>query len=134
MFTYFIQGEQTQLIKIGQTRQDPEKRLAQLQTGSPDKLVLLKAVESEQGYEAHLHRLFQEHNSHGEWYYPVPKLIAFIDKEVDQPKGSGAKNKRQPSLQEAIDKADAYQAQSGETRWWQHYENNVRRHQIIQRE
>ena len=79
MYVYFIQGQSTRLIKIGMTRGYISDRLAQLQSYSPDKLKLLKAVKGDSKYERGLHQQFASVRSHGEWFYPSRGLMAFID-------------------------------------------------------
>ena len=82
LWLYFIQGLQTGLIKIGKTQDfNVDKRLSSLQTGSPDKLILLKAVQYPAKYncEKAVHRHFSEFRVHGEWFTPEPELMDFID-------------------------------------------------------
>lgn len=42
---YFAQADGTELVKIGYTGGDPHKRLSELQTGCPHRLILLTAIE-----------------------------------------------------------------------------------------
>lgn len=70
--TYFIQGQMTEKIKIGRAI-DPWKRLATLQVGSPDHLVLLAIIDHD--CEKRLHKKFRGYHSHGEWYFPKEVLI-----------------------------------------------------------
>ena len=79
MYVYFIQGQSTRLIKIGITRGNVYKRLAQIQGHSPDKLKLLKAVKGNSKYEKDLHKQFASVHSHGEWFYPSRGLMVFIE-------------------------------------------------------
>ena len=79
LFIYFIQGEKTHLIKIGQTRNDPYKRLDALQSYSPDKLRLLKVIYAEADYEHQLHKRFASNRVHGEWFYPSQRLLKLIE-------------------------------------------------------
>ena len=76
--TYFIQGEKTGLIKIGESI-DPMDRIMTLQVGSPDKLIMLKFVDSNTYPENELHQRFKHSRRHGEWFYPDPDLIRFIN-------------------------------------------------------
>lgn len=70
---YFIQDDVSFLIKIGFTSQDDAgSRLAQLQTGSPAKLMLLCAIDGDRDIEGALHRKFQHARTHGEWFRPCP--------------------------------------------------------------
>jgi len=77
MKTYFFQGEATGLIKIGRTMGTAEKRLAEVQPHSPDKLVILKVVNRD--IEQLCHDTFREHRAHNEWFKPSPELILFIE-------------------------------------------------------
>ena len=73
---YFIQGEQTKLIKIGKA-DDVLVRLRMLQCGSPDRLMVLK-VEADAS-ERIYHLQFARDRVHGEWFSPSADLMAFID-------------------------------------------------------
>ena len=73
-WTYFIQGEKTQLIKIGKAV-DTHRRCSDLQTGSPDKLMVLLAIRGD--FEKRLHRKFSAERSHGEWFYPE-KVLTYL--------------------------------------------------------
>ena len=74
---YFIQGEITGLIKIGQA-DDPLVRLKLLQIGSPDYLRLLGSMRCFEQSETILHETFKASRVHGEWYRPTEKLLEFI--------------------------------------------------------
>ena len=78
MFVYFIQGQTTGLIKIGQTARSVSNRLRVIQSNSPDKLEVIKVIKSEKGAEQFLHDKFESVRSHGEWFYPSADLIEFI--------------------------------------------------------
>lgn len=79
IFLYFIQGEMTRLIKIGQTRNHPHQKLYEFQSASPDKLRLLKVAHAEKGYEKQLHLQFGPNRAHGTWFYPSQELLEFIE-------------------------------------------------------
>lgn len=57
-------------IKIGYTKNDPGKRLKQLQTGYPYKLELLYVINNaDKETESYYHRVFSSYlNINGEWY------------------------------------------------------------------
>jgi len=76
---YFIQGEITGLIKIGQAH-EPEVRLKLLQIGSPDRLKLLGSMRCFEKCESILHKTFYKDKVHGEWYRSSEKLLEFIAK------------------------------------------------------
>jgi len=77
---YFIQGKDSKRIKIGYTKNDPEKRLASMQTGSPDTLALLFTIEGSLRDEAKLHWYFDDLRAHGEWFECKGDLATFISK------------------------------------------------------
>lgn len=66
---YFI-GCNGMGIKIGYTKNDPIKRLKQLQTGCPYKLELLYVIDgASRDTEAYYHRYFSSvYNIQNEWY------------------------------------------------------------------
>lgn len=76
-FVYFIQGDVTERIKIGQTGNIPQ-RLSELNTGS-EPLTLLGYVFSSVYTEKVLHRKFAAHRVHSEWFAPNPEVLQFID-------------------------------------------------------
>lgn len=64
--TYVIQGKQTGLFKVGKTGHI-EKRLKELQCGSPDILDVIHILSGEK-WEGVLHGRLNSHHSHGEWF------------------------------------------------------------------
>lgn len=68
-YLYFIEAARLGLVKIG-VANDPRKRLATLQVGSPDKLVLRGVILTDDapGFEARLHSEYRDLHSHGEWF------------------------------------------------------------------
>lgn len=73
MYVYFLKarGEDV-LIKIGRSR-DPERRVSELQTGSPFKLKLLGRVRCKNDFHAKqvekaVHRIFHHCRRRGEWF------------------------------------------------------------------
>ena len=77
---YFIQGALTRLIKIGKAI-DCERRLKNMQCGSPDKLHIIKQVYVSNDVEAEylLHSRFHFCRQHGEWFSPDEKLVKFME-------------------------------------------------------
>jgi hypothetical protein len=84
---YFIQSIQGGPIKIGRTL-DIDKRIGQLQTSSPEQLVLVGFILNEGHKESELHYKFRQFRLHGEWFEPVAELIEYI-KENATRAGSG---------------------------------------------
>jgi len=74
---YFIQGENGGPIKIGLT-QDIKKRLASLQTGYPDNLVVLALLPGDATIESEIHKLFSLYKLRGEWFQPDDKILAIV--------------------------------------------------------
>ena len=83
---YFIKNISNGQIKIGFAVK-PNKRLADLQTGSTDKLILIKAIDGGPADEAALHEKFAVHRLNGEWFSPHDEIIEFIrgrdDKSIE---------------------------------------------------
>ena len=72
-------------IKIGFTARTVEKRLAELSTGSPVRLVVLRKVRAPRSFETWLHERFAGDRQCGEWFSPSPRLLALIDQVQDHP-------------------------------------------------
>lgn len=72
-------------IKIGFTARTVEKRLAELSTGSPVRLVVLRKVRAPRSFETWLHERFAGDRRCGEWFLPSPRLLALIDQVQDFP-------------------------------------------------
>lgn len=77
---YFIRCNSTNRIKIGRTRNSPEKRLAALSCGSSSALELLGVIYS--NAEGYYHEIFAEHRVKGEWFDAHPHLMKFINDNV----------------------------------------------------
>jgi len=76
---YFIQSIIGGPIKIGYTTEEVRRRLAALQTGNPHKLKILAWIHSPRTREAELHAQFAHARLEGEWFSPVPELLALIE-------------------------------------------------------
>jgi hypothetical protein len=72
-------------IKIGYTKGSIEKRIQQLNTGSPNKIYKLGWIEGDKEIEKQLHIKFSEYRirSNGEWFLGNQKIIDYIN-EVNQ--------------------------------------------------
>jgi hypothetical protein len=85
-WVYFIQDvDRRGNIKIGFTARTVEKRIAELGTGSPVLLVVLRKVRASRSFEAWLHERFAEERQYGEWFRPSLRVLAFIDQVKDHP-------------------------------------------------
>ncbi len=76
---YFIQAEQSRLIKIGKANQ-VYRRLQTLQTGSPEKLRILMTLPTDA--EKTYHMQFADSRVHGEWFQPSDTLLSFIHENL----------------------------------------------------
>lgn len=65
-------------VKIGFTG-DLDKRLAELQTACPVRLIVYAAFPGIAGYERSLHRRFRDERAMGEWFKLGRPIKAFID-------------------------------------------------------
>ena len=82
---YFIQAEQSLRIKIG-IAENPEKRLKDLQVGSPEKLSLIGIVYGAgREEERRLHNVFHYAQTHGEWFEPTIRLVDWIQQYATIP-------------------------------------------------
>lgn len=70
---YFIQGDITGLVKIGQSV-DVKSRIRQLQTGSAERL---KIIANMSGDEKHFHQMFSKHRVRGEWFSLSDEMLMF---------------------------------------------------------
>jgi len=70
---YFIQAETGGPIKIG-TALDVSKRIAMLQTGNPEQLVVLHTFPGQRDLESALHATLREHRIRGEWFADCPEV------------------------------------------------------------
>lgn len=74
-FVYFVQGKKTRLVKIGFST-NADRRLDDLQSGSPDTLRMLGMAPGSRLAERRLHEVFQDHRVHGEWFKPSSELLS----------------------------------------------------------
>jgi hypothetical protein len=74
---YFIRMGIDGPIKIGNAV-NPDRRLAALQTGNPYRLHLIAKTPWHEREEDRLHVLFRHAQLLGEWFRPVPELLAYI--------------------------------------------------------
>ena len=76
MTIYFIEIEKIGSIKIGYTASSPERRMAQLQTGQPGKLLLIGTIPGDKEIETNLHKELNEYRLNGEWFSHKIRFIA----------------------------------------------------------
>jgi len=65
---YVIGPAESTVVKIGHTTLDPARRVAGLQTGNPERLVLRWSGEGDEKLEKHLHVVFRDYRVQGEWF------------------------------------------------------------------
>lgn len=65
---YFIQSGKSEFVKIGYCAGEPKMRLATLQVGNPEKLVLIAVKEGSKDDEARWHAMFDHLRVRGEWF------------------------------------------------------------------
>jgi uncharacterized Zn-finger protein len=81
---YFVNAENTNMFKIGYTKQSMYKRLSNLQTGCPLNLSVYKTVGCSDPVilENYLHRCFNDKKIRGEWFNitfeEVENLVEFL--------------------------------------------------------
>ncbi len=80
---YLIQNLQTLDIKIGISK-NPEKRVRQLQTGSSEKLLLLKIfdITNDRQIEKRLHKMLWQNRQRGEWFALTNLHIDFVESYI----------------------------------------------------
>jgi Meiotically up-regulated gene 113 len=76
---YFVQVGEDGPIKIGHTFRPIEERLRDLRNASPYRLRLLLMLPGQRDDEQALHQRFAAARLEGEWFRPVPELLAFIE-------------------------------------------------------
>lgn len=76
-YVYFIEAVGLNRVKIG-IANDPRKRLATLQVGSPVELRLLSVLKVDLApeWERDFHKRFAQHRLHGEWFELAPGVAA----------------------------------------------------------
>ncbi len=79
---YFIQGITGGPIKIGYTKNDPEKRLYSLGQMSPIPLKIIATMDGLRQTERKLHVQFAHIRRHGEWFEPSDEMILFISQNT----------------------------------------------------
>ena len=75
---YFVQGDKGGPIKIGYT-DNVEQRMKLMQTGNPEKLILLHLTRGGKILEEQLHIRFSSYHYRGEWFEPAKEILDYID-------------------------------------------------------
>jgi hypothetical protein len=74
---YFVQAGEGGPIKIGFAA-NAKLRIDKIRVDCPDELIVLGVIDGGPGDESWLHGYFAEHKKRGEWFHPVPELLAYI--------------------------------------------------------
>lgn len=75
---YFIK-QNNEYVKIGYTKNNPDARLASLQVGNLNPLVLHQVIHGGEAKEAALHTRFGIYHVRGEWYWLSREIRRHID-------------------------------------------------------
>ncbi len=85
MNVYFAKSSgRVAMVKIGKAN-DPDARIAELQTGCPDKLKLIAIMKCKgkahaEFMEKQAHLAFRKYRARGEWFHYAPEIREFIRK------------------------------------------------------
>ena len=79
---YFIQCGENGPIKIGQTNNDINLRIAQLQTACPYELNLIWLYKGDDWTEAEIHAALDLYHIRGEWFTPSEYVFRFIREQL----------------------------------------------------
>ena len=97
---YFIQCGKNGPIKIGQTDNNVQDRVKQLQTGCPYELNVLWIYHGDEYTESSIHEIFQHERMNGEWFHPSEKLFKFIELKLANGYDIYSQNNNDPILLE----------------------------------
>lgn len=78
MRVYFVQESGLGLIKIG-TSMNVSARMSALSRGTPHDLTLLTTIAGGFAVESEIHRHFERDRVRGEWFRPIPDLLAYLE-------------------------------------------------------
>jgi hypothetical protein len=82
---YFVQARALGFVKIG-VAADLAARMRAMRTSSPDHLDVIGTIlRGGRALEHTLHRRFDAHRAHGEWFRPAPELLAYIAEHASLP-------------------------------------------------
>jgi hypothetical protein len=115
LMIYFIQCGKNGPIKIGQTDNDVQSRLNQLQTGCPYELKLLWVYTGHDYSEAQIHAVLSKERIRGEWFHPSGHVLNFIDTEMTNYIVVETPNGRIFEIKEGYDFADEINIKTGLT-------------------
>lgn len=76
-FVYFLEARESSRIKIGFAT-NLERRISALQTGSPERLIVLGTIPGTRADERNLHKRFSKYRLSGEWFRNAQPLLRYI--------------------------------------------------------
>jgi len=81
---YLIGPEESAIVKIGHTTNQPSFRLGNLQTGNHERLVVRWAGNGDESLEKHLHAVFKAYRIRGEWFdlSPLEDPVQAVKDEI----------------------------------------------------
>lgn len=82
-FIYFIADRTSGKVKIGISN-DPDKRLANLQTANGNKLEMLHVVQGDVSLEQSFHKKFKHLHMSGEWFIFTDEIREFVNQLKEQ--------------------------------------------------
>lgn len=82
-YIYFVQGESGGAIKIGYS-ENVNQRIIELQTGYPDKLILLGKCNGTFEIETKFHEELKEYKLNGEWFKPNKIVLDTMKKYISK--------------------------------------------------
>jgi hypothetical protein len=89
MPTYIVRAGDNGPVKIGRAS-DVARRVAELQLANPERLTVIRIIDTPFDNEAVLHARFAHRSLHGEWFSFDPEMLTFIPQ---QPLRRGAKDR-----------------------------------------
>jgi hypothetical protein len=119
---YFMGSVISKAVKIGMSG-DPKSRLAEIQRGHPNKLVLYKVVDNVMmDYEIKVHRMFNHVHKEGEWFELTDELIDFMINKTDETSydykfNNPSKNKRVAVATDKVTKRKSGSGLEGYHEW-----------------
>jgi hypothetical protein len=107
MPVYFARSGTDGAVKIGYAR-DPKRRLSLLQTGNPERLVMIRLIAGDLADEAEAHRHFADIRLSGEWFSFTEEMLTYGTETVgfDPAKRRGPAAQFHPIVQEIVAKAN----------------------------
>jgi DNA-binding transcriptional regulator YdaS (Cro superfamily) len=78
MAIYMVRAGDSGPVKLGFAA-DPNRRIAGLQTGQPEKLAVLRIMEGCRGFETALHRHFAPLRIRGEWFTHTDEMLGDLE-------------------------------------------------------